>query len=103
MNLVKSLLSVVDDIDRTIKLKELQNNKVLFNGINMIKDKLEKTLKEQGIEVYESLGKEFDTKYHEALMTKRSKKQSNVIIEEFEKGYKYYDRVIRHAKVVVSK
>ena len=66
-------------------------------------DSLYSTLKEQGIEVYESLGKEFDTKYHEALMTKRSKKQSNVIIEEFEKGYKYYDRVIRHAKVVVSK
>ena len=103
MNLVQSLLSVIDDIDRTIKLKELRSNKVLFNGLKMIKDKFEKKLKEQGVVAYKSLGKEFNTEYHEALMTKKSKKKSNIILEEFEQGYLYHDRVIRHAKVVVSK
>ena len=49
-----------------------------------------------------SLNKEFDIEFHEALMTKPSKKKSNIVVEEFEKGYKYHDKIIRHAKVIVS-
>ena len=35
-------------------------------------------------------------------MMKKTKKKSGVILEEFEKGYLYHDKVIRHAKVIVS-
>tara|TARA_Y100000814_G_scaffold265344_1_gene218560 strand:+ start:25 stop:504 length:480 start_codon:yes stop_codon:yes gene_type:complete len=102
VDFVVSLLPILDDIDRTLSLKELKSNKTIFDGINMIRDKINKTLEEKGIKTYISLNKSFDTEYHEALMMKKSKKKSGIILEEFEKGYLYHDKVIRHAKVVVS-
>ena len=45
-----------------------------------------------------------DSDLHDALMVKQEKdRKDNEILEVFEKGYKYRDRVIRHAKVVVNK
>ena len=45
-----------------------------------------------------------DPDLHDALMVKESgKHEENIVIEEFEKGYRMKDKVIRHAKVVVSK
>ena len=102
IDFVVSLLPILDDIDRTLSLKELKSNKTIFDGINMIRDKINKTLEEKGIKTYISLNKSFDTEYHEALMMKKSKKKSGIILEEFEKGYLYHDKVIRHAKVIVS-
>ena len=102
VDFITSLLPILDDIDRTLNLKELKANKTIFDGINMIRDKVNKTLKEKGVKSYKSLGKSFDTEFHEALMMKKSKKKSGVVIEEFEKGYLYHDKVIRHAKVIVS-
>ena len=102
LDFIVSLLPILDDIDRTLSLKELKSNKTIFDGINMIRDKINKTLEEKGIKTYTSLNKSFDTEYHEALMMKKSKKKSGIILEEFEKGYLYHDKVIRHAKVVVS-
>ena len=51
---------------------------------------------------YDSLGKIFDPEYHEAIMMKKTKKKKNTIIDEFQKGYMYHDKVLRHAKVIVS-
>ena len=98
----RSMLSILDDFDRTLKLPELKKNKSLDEGLNMIVEKVISIFNDVGIVSYDSMGKKFDTELHEALMTKKSKKESNTIIEEFEKGYKYHDKVIRHAKVVVS-
>ena len=44
----------------------------------------------------------FNPEFHEAIMMKKSKKDSNIVIEEYEKGYMYKDKVLRHAKVIVS-
>ena len=102
VDFIISLLPILDDIDRTLSLKELKLNKTIFDGINMIRDKIKKTLKEKGVKTYNSLNESFDTEYHEALMMKKTKKKSGMILEEFEKGYLYHDKVIRHAKVIVS-
>ena len=69
----------------------------------MIIEKITNNLNNLGIKSYESINEEFNIEYHEAIMTKKSKKHTNTIIEEFEKGYIYHDKVIRHAKVIVSK
>ena len=50
-----------------------------------------------------SLDKEFNPSYHEALLQQESDQKEGTIIEEYEKGYQYHDKIIRHAKVVVSK
>ena len=65
--------------------------------------KLDKTLEDQGIVPFDSVGQEFDPIFHEALMSEKSDKGDNVILKEIEKGYKYFDKIIRHSKVVVSK
>jgi hypothetical protein len=46
---------------------------------------------------------DFNPELHEALMSEESEKGENVILREFEKGYNYNDKILRHAKVVVSK
>ena len=84
-----------------LKLDEIKD-KSIIDGINLIKDKFIGVLTELGVSSYESLGKEFNTDYHEAIMMKKTKKKKNIIIEEFQKGYMYHDKVLRHSKVIVS-
>ena len=70
--------------------------------INSIKNKIISLLDSKEIIAYESMNELFDPELHEAVMVKKSSKKSNTVIEEFEKGYNYKNRVLRHAKVVVS-
>ena len=101
IKIFREIIPIIDDIERVSKLDKIKD-KSLINGINLIKDKFIGILTELGVSSYESLGKEFDPDYHEAIMMKKTKKKSNVIIEEFQKGYKYHDKVLRHSKVIVS-
>ena len=60
-------------------------------------------LKSQGVEVIETAGKEFDPNFHQAVMTvKDDNFESNMVVEELQKGYKLKDRVIRASLVKVS-
>ena len=102
VEVIKSILPILDDFDRTLNLPDIKRNKSIFNGMNMIASKIVSIFNDIGVESFNSLNKEFDIEFHEALMTKPSKKKSNIVIEEFEKGYKYHDKIIRHAKVIVS-
>ena len=99
---IRSILPVLDDLNRTINIPDLDKNGSIYKGINMIIEKIIYSLNDIGVKTFDSLDKEFDIELHEALMTKKSKLKSNTIIEEYEKGYKYHDKVIRHAKVIVS-
>ena len=97
----KSILPILDDIDRVLSIKEIKEKSVV-DGINLIKDKFTSALKDYGVMPYDSLGEIFDPEYHEAIMMKKTKKKKNTIIDEFQKGYMYHDKVLRHAKVIVS-
>ena len=101
-DLAFSLLPIIDDLYRTINIKKI-NAKSLLEGIELIITKINKVLKEHGILSFDSEGQDFDPELHEALMSEKSKKGNNVIIKEFEKGYKMNDKILRHAKVVVGK
>jgi len=100
-NIFKSIIPILDDIDRVFDLK-IDIDQSIVDGINLIKNKFITVLNDFGISSYESINKEFDPDYHEAIMLKKSKKKTNIIIEEFQKGYTYHEKVIRHSKVVVS-
>ncbi len=102
MDFIKNILSVIDDIDRALQIKELIKNESIFDGINLIKSKFISILEDNGVVAYDSIGEEFNPDLHEALMTKKSGKKSNIVLEEYEIGYKYHDKVLRHSKVVVS-
>jgi len=68
----------------------------------LIKNKFISILKDNGVESYKSVGKEFNPDLHEAMTAKKSKKKSNLILEEYQVGYMYHDKVVRHSKVIVS-
>ncbi|MDP6456220.1 MAG: nucleotide exchange factor GrpE [Candidatus Marinimicrobia bacterium] len=103
---IKSLLPVIDDIERVVNSGnggEEQNLDSVLEGINLILAKFRRRLSRNGVEPFESVGEEFDPELHEAMMTENSDEHDeNIILQEFEKGYRYKDRVIRHAKVIVN-
>ena len=69
----------------------------------MINSKLENFLSKNSITKIDALKQDFNPVYHEALLQQESTIQEGKVIEEYEKGYLYHDRIIRHSKVVVSK
>ena len=77
--------------------------KSLNEGIFLISQKINKKFNELKIKQFGEVGDIVDHELHDALMMRSEKgKDENEILEVFEKGYRYKDRVIRHAKVVVN-
>ena len=102
---VASFLPILDDIHRTLRFaREHKAADSFISGIELMKDNFENILESRGVSAIETVGEEFDPEFHEAMMVKSDPKQkNNIILEEFEKGYKHNDRVLRHAKVKVNK
>ena len=105
-NVIISFLGIADDLQRMIDSvdgEKSQNAESLMEGINLILEKLHRRLGALKVEPFGSEGIKFDPELHDAMMTQSSDDhEDGVVIQEFEKGYKYKDRVIRHAKVIVS-
>jgi molecular chaperone GrpE len=98
------LLPVVDDFERSLEhIDEIDNNKAVKEGIKLVYEKLLKVLDEQGVKKMQTKGVPFNVDYHDALMQKKDDSvPSHTVLEEMESGYLYRDKVIRHAKVIVS-
>ena len=104
VDILTELLPVVDDFHRSMKLgRESKDPGAVARGVELIHQKLMKFLESQGVKTMETVGKEFDVRYHDALLqVQRDDVPPHTIVEEVEKGYFLDDRVIRHAKVIVS-
>ncbi len=103
-NLIKDFLPIFDDLDRTINHSNKEESNSVFEAVNMINSKMKTILSKYSIKAFESLNQDFDPNFHEALLEIESNEvEKGKILEEYEKGYLYDDKIIRHAKVVVSK
>jgi molecular chaperone GrpE len=102
--LLLELLPVVDDLERSLKhCKENANFEALLKGVELIYQKFVKALEGRGVKTFETVGKEFNVDYHDALMqVPRDDVPPFTVVEEVEKGYMLNDKVLRHAKVIVS-
>ena len=100
-NVILSFLPIIDDFDRMIDNEN--NDKTMKEGVSIIQSKFKKILDSYDVNSFNSKGEIFDANLHEAIMAQHCNKKANMIIDEFEKGYKIKDKVIRHAKVIVSK
>lgn len=97
------ILPVLDNLERAIDAAEVADGgETVLDGIKMIKKQFDDVLKEIGVEPIEAVGNEFDPEKHNAVMMADSDEESNIVIEEFQKGYSYKDKVIRHSMVKVS-
>lgn len=103
-DLITELLDVIDDFERVLKSLNDSSDKTTKEGVNLIKDKLEKILKEKGLTAMNVVGEKFNPDLHDAVnsISVKDETKKGIIIEEVQKGYELHDRVIRHAKVVVG-
>lgn len=101
--LLKDLLPIVDDFRRSVQAGEQSSDfDAFFKGVAMVSDKINRTLESLGVKKIESVGQPFNVNFHEALMRQPSDAPEDTVITELEPGYMYGDRVLRHAKVIVS-
>jgi molecular chaperone GrpE len=103
-NIISQLLPVLDDFNRSLKSgKEKSENDPLYKGVELIYQKFMKILEAQGLKTMDVVGKEFDVNFHDALLqVPRSDVAPHTVVEEVTPGYLLFDKVIRHAKVIVS-
>ena len=112
---IKTFLPALDNLEHTLQnapavlLRKdeaagAEDIDVLVKGIQIIYDQMLGILKSHGVEQIKALGEAFDPALHEA-MTQRAEpdQEENIVLEEFQKGYKLNGRVIRPSKVIVNK
>ena len=101
---ILKVLPVYDDLERSLRHIDDENTlEAVKEGLKMVFNKFSKILDEQGIKKIDSKGKPFDVNFHEALMQQKVEGVApHIVVEEVEAGYMYKDKVIRHAKVIVS-
>ena len=102
---ISNILPVIDDFERAIQSMEKATDvAAVKEGVDLIYDKLMKTLEKQGVKIIEAKGMPLDTDYHEAvtLFPAPSEDLKGKIIDCVQTGYMLNDKVIRHAKVVVG-
>ena len=102
-SVISKLLPIYDDLRRSVEHADSKNSESFKKGIELVYDKFTRSLNELGVEKIDAKGKEFDFNLHEALMQKEVEGvPPHTVVEEIEPGYMFKDKVIRHAKVIVS-
>jgi molecular chaperone GrpE len=103
---MSDLLDVADNFDRTIGMLKGDTDQKMKNvviGLDMVQKQFLDTMGKHGLTPIQSIGKEFDPNFHEAVAQEYAEgKKPNEVIKEFQKGYCLNGRVIRASKVVVS-
>ncbi len=102
--LIVALLPILNDFIRSLKAgAENKDYDSFYKGVELIYNKLTKILEVQGLTPFESVGQPFNVEYHDALLQiPKSDVPPHTVIEEVERGYRLNDKVLRHAKVIVS-
>ncbi len=104
-SLVREFLPILDNLQRALAHADNQDGAAgLVEGIKMIERQFSSTLERLGVTPIEALHRAFDPGHHEAMIQVESDDyEPNTVVEELEKGYLWHDRLLRPAKVAVSK
>lgn len=102
--LISDLLPAIDNFERALKMEaDNEQTKSLLQGMDMVYRSLLEAMKNEGVEPIESVGHEFNPHHHQAVMQAEDENfASNIVVEEFQKGYILKDRVIRPSMVKVN-
>ena len=102
-NVIRGFLTIVDDLERIIKSIDSSQDS-LKDGMLLVEKKIQKYLESLNVESFGKKGDVMDPDLHDAMLTQSDKKfENDIVLEVYEKGYTYREKVIRHAKVIVNK
>jgi len=104
--MARELLSVVDHLSLAIKhaAEAGESNDGLRQGVELVHKQLRDVLEKFGITAFASEGEPFDPAKHDAIMQETTDTvPENTVVQVFQDGYLYHDKVLRHARVSVSK
>jgi molecular chaperone GrpE len=103
VEVISSLLPVLDDFSRAIKQMEATNDP-MTEGVKLIYQKMMTILENKGLKVMKSIGENFNPELHDAITEiAADENMKGKVVDEIESGYYLNDKIIRHAKVIVGK
>ena len=100
-----AVLPILDDFERALQnIQKAEDIKAVAEGVDLIFQKFQKVLAQEGLKEMKPVGETFDTDFHEAvaLVPAPNDEQKGKVLDCVQTGYKLNDKVIRHAKVVVA-
>jgi molecular chaperone GrpE len=105
--MITRLLPILDDFERSMKIGRPQEpageDGGFYRGMELIYAKFRKLLESHDVKEMEVLGKPFDPELHDALLqVPNNGVPPHTVLEVVDKGYTLHDKVIRHARVIVS-
>ncbi|HED04696.1 MAG TPA: nucleotide exchange factor GrpE [Candidatus Fraserbacteria bacterium] len=103
--LLRAILPIYDNFERAFRTLAKNNDKDSFiEGLEQVYSQFNAFLQQQEIRPLEVLGQPFDPAWHEALMSVETEtEKANIIIEEFERGYRRGERLLRPSRVKVTR
>ena len=102
-SLISNILPALDNFERALNIEVSDDQGSLLKGMQMVHSSLLEALKGEGLEVIEAVEQSFDPHLHQAVIqVSEEGVESNTVIEEFQKGYRLKDRVIRPSMVKVN-
>ncbi len=104
--MIVAMLAVLDDFERALKqMEKAQDVAALKEGVDLVYTKFKTVLEQKGLKPMDSVNTEFNADLHEAIteIPAPTEEHKGKVIDEVEKGYFLFDKIIRFAKVVVGK
>lgn len=101
-SVIEKILPVIDNFERGLAAIEPDNKDSFYDGMCMIHKQMLSELEKIGVTPIETVGKEFDPNFHNAVMQVESEEfESGIVAQELQKGYMYRDAVVRYSMVAV--
>ena len=100
-DIVSNFLPIIDNLEKAVEAET--KDEEYRKGIELVLRQFKDVLSARGVTEIETVGKTFDPELHEAVSSVQDDtKGEKEIVQEYRKGYKLGDRVIRHSMVIVA-
>jgi molecular chaperone GrpE len=102
-SLLQRLVSILDNFELGLAAAKTENTQSpIYSGMVLVQKQLNDLLEENGLQAIEAEGKKFDPNLHEAIAHEPSETPEGTVIRQARRGYRFKDRLLRPARVVVS-
>jgi molecular chaperone GrpE len=102
-SLLQRLVSILDNFELGLAAAKTESERSpIYSGMVLVQKQLNDLLEENGLQAIEAEGKKFDPNLHEAIAHEPSESPEETVIRQARRGYRFKDRLLRPARVVVS-